>query len=265
MLSAVVLGVLYTAGVAFRVVGPLFALTLLIVTTYRSSWGQLLWFDNLMVLHIVVVGFASAADAYVPGRIRRSAIAEDTRYGWPVRLAACITVSTYALAGIAKLRIGGIAWLDGESLRNHVAYSAARLRVLGGTPSPLAAPLMEQLWLFTPLAIATLADRVGRAGSAVVRPSAVDLGCRRGGHARCDRRDDVRRVPVPAHADRLRAAVRPRTPAGAMRSSRGPKSIAERVLALRVADHAGTGPVVERRIGRDIAGRSDNSLRMVTR
>lgn len=161
VVSTLVLGVLYTLGIAFRAIGPLFALTLLFVTTYRSSWGQLLWFDNLMVLHVIVVGFSSAANAYAPGCRGRPAISDDVRFVWPVRLAAVMTVCTYALAGIAKLRIGGIAWIHGESLRNHVAYSAARLRVLGGTPSPLAKPLMEQLWLFTPLAVATLVIELG--------------------------------------------------------------------------------------------------------
>ena len=160
VVTAVALGLLYTIGVAFRIVGPLFALTLLFVTTYRSSWGQLLWFDNLMVLHIVIVGFSSAADAYALGR-RGRIVDDDVRYAWPVRLAAVFTVCTYALAGISKLRIGGIAWIGGESLRNHVAFSAARLRVLGGTPSPLAGPLMEQLWLFTPLGVATLVIELG--------------------------------------------------------------------------------------------------------
>ena len=51
-----------------------------------------------------------------------------------------MTVVTYVLAGLAKLRIGGVDWLVGDTLRNHVAYSAVRLEVLGARPSPLAAP-----------------------------------------------------------------------------------------------------------------------------
>ena len=43
---------------------------------------------------------------------------------WPVRVAAVVTVLTYVLAGIAKLRIGGVAWMTGDTLRNHVAFSA---------------------------------------------------------------------------------------------------------------------------------------------
>jgi hypothetical protein len=155
VLVTIALAVAFAAGVAFRIVGPAFAVTLLFVTTYRSSGGQLLWFDNLLVLHALIVGCSPAADALHPGR-GDERVPDSARYGVPLRAAAIVTAVTYALAGVAKLRIGGTAWLDGDSLRNHVAYSATRLRVLGGTPSPLAEPMMEIGWLFTPLAVATL-------------------------------------------------------------------------------------------------------------
>ena len=160
VLVTIALAVAFAMGVAFRIVGPAFALALLFVTTYRSSGGQLLWFDNLLVLHAMVIGCSPAADALRLGR-RGEPVGESPRYGWPLRLAAIVTVVTYALAGVAKLRIGGTAWLDGDSLRNHVAYSATRLRVLGGTPSPLAEPMMNMGWLFTPLAVATLMIELG--------------------------------------------------------------------------------------------------------
>jgi hypothetical protein len=106
------------------------------------------------VLHVAVVGCSRAGDALrVP---RRTAPADDARYGWPLRLAAVITVTTYVLAGIAKLRESGAAWIDGEALRNHVAFTAARLQLLGGTPSPLAAGVVPHPWVFGPLAIATI-------------------------------------------------------------------------------------------------------------
>ena len=157
---AVILALAYASGVAFRIVGPAFALALLFVTTYRSSNGQLLWFDNLLVLHSGLIACSPAADALGVGR-RRQPVGDSPPYGWPLCLAAIVTTVTYALAGVAKLRIGGTAWLDGDSLRNHVAYSATRLRVLGGTPSPLAEPMMEIGWLFTPLAVATLLIELG--------------------------------------------------------------------------------------------------------
>jgi hypothetical protein len=160
VLATVALAVACATGLVFRFVGPAFAIALLFVTTYRSSGGQLLWFDDLVVLHAIVIACSPAADALRLGR-RGEPVGESARYGWPLRVAAIVTVVTYALAGFAKLRIGGLAWLDGHSLRNHVAYSATRLRVLGGTPSPLAEPIMRIGWLFTPLAVATLVIELG--------------------------------------------------------------------------------------------------------
>ena len=183
------LGVAFTCGLWFRVTGPLFAVALLLATTYRSSWGQVLYFETLMVLHVLIVGFTRSADALSVDARRRggtapapaspaspatpatSATSANPCYGWPIRLAACVTVLTYVLAGVAKLRIGGVEWMDGETLRNHVAYSAARLDVLGGSPSPFAEPLLDAAWLFTPLAVATvvieLAAPVALLGGAV--------------------------------------------------------------------------------------------------
>jgi len=156
-----VLGVGYTLGIAFRIVGPLFAAALLAITTYHSSGGQLLWFENLLVLHVLIVGLSRAADVFSLAARGRPAPAAATRYGWPVRLAAVTTVLTYMLAGFAKLRIGGLGWMNGDSLRNHVAYSAARLRLLGGAPSPLARPLVGQGWIFSPLAVLTIVLELG--------------------------------------------------------------------------------------------------------
>ncbi len=161
LVVALAAGVAYTAGAWFRVSGPAFALTLLVLTTYRSSWGQLLHFENLMVLHVLVVGLTRSADAlsWDARRHRNGPGREpgpEPAYGWPVRLAALITVVTYVLAGVAKLRLGGIDWLVGDTLRNHVAYSAVRLEVLGARPSPLASPLVDQAWLFPPLAVLTV-------------------------------------------------------------------------------------------------------------
>jgi hypothetical protein len=160
LVAALVAGAAYTAGAWFRISGPAFAVTLLALTTYRSSWGQLLHFENLVVLHVLVVGLTRSADALSWDARRRGAAGREVgpspAYGWPVRLAALVTVVTYVLAGLAKLRIGGFDWLVGDTLRNHVAYSAVRLEVLGAQPSPLAGPLVDQAWLFPPLAVLTV-------------------------------------------------------------------------------------------------------------
>ncbi|MGE5211682.1 MAG: hypothetical protein ACM3MM_10470, partial [Acidobacteriota bacterium] len=45
-------GVGFVLGWRFRVTGPLFAVGLLALGSYRGSWGQLLHFENLMVLYL---------------------------------------------------------------------------------------------------------------------------------------------------------------------------------------------------------------------
>ncbi len=164
-------GVGFVAGWRFRVVGPLFALGMLALGSYRGSWGQLLHFENLMVLYLLIVAFAPSADAWSLDAARRrrklhptgpaeatgsadpvdqAEPTESTRYGWPIGLASLVLVTSYVIAGIAKLRYGGLEWVVGDTLRNHVAYAAVRLDLLGGTPSPLAdwAVDLEAIWPF---------------------------------------------------------------------------------------------------------------------
>lgn len=158
---AIVAGLAFCAGAAFRVAGPTLAVSLLILTTYRSSWGQLLHFENLMLIHVLIVGLSPAAgawsvDARRSGRAGAAAPPASSRFGWPLRLAALATVITYVIAGLAKLRYGGIDWMVGDTLRNHVAYSASRLDLLGESPSPLAERLVPHAWMFPPLAVASV-------------------------------------------------------------------------------------------------------------
>ena len=156
-------GVAYTVGWRFRATGPIFAASLLVLTTYRGSWGQLLHFENLIVLHVVIVGLAPAADAWSVDARRRSRLGgtprrrDPTAYGWPLALASLTLVLTYLIAGVAKLRYGGPEWVVGDTLRNHVAYSAGRLELLGGNPSPLASRVVGHAWAFVPLAAGAVA------------------------------------------------------------------------------------------------------------
>jgi hypothetical protein len=150
------LGLAYTVGAGFRVSGPAFALVLLVLSTYRSSWGQILWIENLLVLHVLIVGFAPSADALTLIGRRPFVTAAATRYGAPVRLAALVTVATYLLASVAKFRLSGAAWMFGDNLRNHVAYSAVRVDLLGGPASPVGRWLVAFDWLFPPMAVSAV-------------------------------------------------------------------------------------------------------------
>lgn len=153
-------GVAATVGYRYRLSSIVAAVGLLFLATLRSSWGQLLHFENLMVLQLLVLAFAPAADAWSLDARRHTARTGDPNpaepsaaYGFPLTLASLVMVVTYVIAGVAKLRYGGIEWLDGDTLRNHVAYSAARLDIIGGTPPILAEFVVEHAWILAPAAV----------------------------------------------------------------------------------------------------------------
>lgn len=159
---AVASGVAFVAGWRWRVSGPVFAAAFLAVTTYRSSWGQIFHTENLAALHLVVLAASPAADAWSLDARRRGGArpSPSPEHGWPIRLLSVLTVGTYAVAGWAKLRHGGLGWVEGEVLRNHVAHDALRKVLVGGSPSSLGVALLDHAWAFAPMAVVSLATEV---------------------------------------------------------------------------------------------------------
>ena len=131
------------AGV--RAAGPLAAVGLLWTLTYRSSWGQIFHTENLLVLHVIVLACA----AYI----------DDER--WAVKLMVALTAATYVLAGIAKLRLAGGAWLGGEQLQTQIAVDNLRKALLGDGVAPLAGFLLAHPALLTVFSITTLVVELG--------------------------------------------------------------------------------------------------------
>ena len=130
-----------------RLAGPLAAVGFLLLTTYRNSWGQIFHTENLVALHLIVL-------AVVPFRRGR-----DTR--WAVDAMAVLTVGTYFVAGLAKLRISGTAWFDGDVLRHQIAFDNARKELLGDTSSPFAGWLLGQGRLLGPAAVMSMVVELG--------------------------------------------------------------------------------------------------------
>ena len=146
--ATVVLLAVFAAGWRARVVGPLAALGFALVFSYRSAWGQIFHTENLVALHLIALAIASWID--------------DPKGA--VRLLALLTVATYVLAGIAKLRLAGLAWMDsvdGAQLRNQIAVDNLRKALLGGGTAPLATVLLDHPAAFGPLSIATLVLELG--------------------------------------------------------------------------------------------------------
>lgn len=143
--------VAFIAGWRYRATAPLAALGLVVTFTYRSAWGQIFHTENLLVLHVCALAVAPAADREDRGRDYR---------GW-VTLLAALTVLTYVMAGVAKLRLAGLAWVDGEQLRNQIAVDNLRKALLGAGTAPLARPLLDHPAWFAPVSIASLVIELG--------------------------------------------------------------------------------------------------------
>jgi hypothetical protein len=156
-LAAISVGVAFTLGALYRLSGPGFALLALWVTSYRNSWGMIFHTDNLLVVHLCVLGLSDAAAMLsidARGKVEPPA---DGRFGWPVRLLAAVTVLTYVLAGIAKLKGSGIGWIHGDTLRNYIAFDAVRKSQVGSVHSPFGAWLVQYAWPFPLLSTVSMA------------------------------------------------------------------------------------------------------------
>lgn len=155
--------VAFVLGYRRVICGPLFGLVLLWTLTYRQSWGMVFHTENLLALHVMILGVAGSADAWSLDARRRAVDggSKHSRYGWPLKLMCAVVVCAYLLAGIAKVRYSGFAWGSGDHLRNYVATDHLRKLLLDDFRSPLAPPLLGHAWLFATLAFATLVVELG--------------------------------------------------------------------------------------------------------
>jgi Vitamin K-dependent gamma-carboxylase len=160
---ALLAGVAFVAGLGFALSGPAFALSFLWVTTYRSSFGMVFHTENLLALHLLLLGASRAADALSVDERRRNRTmpTPSAEYGWPVRALCLVTVLAYVLAGVAKLKLAGGPWLEGELLRRQIAYDNLRKLELGTEVSPLGPWLVRHRAVFPVLAVATMLVELG--------------------------------------------------------------------------------------------------------
>ncbi|MDN5211348.1 DCC1-like thiol-disulfide oxidoreductase family protein [Fulvivirgaceae bacterium BMA12] len=166
--TGIALNIAYMIGLKFKWTGPLFALLLLFLLSYRNSWSMIYHNRIALVLHVLVIGFVSAADAYSfdawwknrKGMIKSAM--SHWRYGWPIRLVCAATVLTYFMAGLAKV-FGDLAWdwVSGNAMRSQVAVDALRKTVLGETHSPLFEWLYPHTTLFLLMGVLTFVLELG--------------------------------------------------------------------------------------------------------
>ncbi|MEM9711774.1 MAG: HTTM domain-containing protein [Actinomycetota bacterium] len=167
-----------TVGWRYRIAAPVCALAVLWSLTYLHSWGVVLHTDNLLTLHLLVLAVVPAADALsLDERRGAGRWTPSPSYRWPLVVLGAITALGYVVAGWAKLRNGGLDWVDGEVLRAHVASDNLRKELLGDLVSPLAGPLVGVSWIWGPMAVGALVLELGAPLAVIVhrwaRPLAV--------------------------------------------------------------------------------------------
>ena len=152
-------GAAATLGLRYRLAAPVLAAGFLLLTTYRNSWGQIFHTEHLVALHLIVLAIAPADRHWSLGPKHPWRPPSDAR--WAVDAMAVMTVCTYFVAGVAKLRNGGWSWIDGDVILHQVSFDNARKDLLGDTTSPFAAVLIEQAWLTGPAAWGSMVVELG--------------------------------------------------------------------------------------------------------
>jgi len=169
-------GVAFTLGFRYRLFGPSFAVLTLGLTSYRNSWGMIFHTDNLLVAHVCVLGLVDAGAALsLDSRRVGSGPSAHARFGWPLRLLCAVTATSYLLAGIAKLKLSGPVWMEGEILRNYIAYDALRKVLVGSIYSPFGAWLTQLKWPFPIIGVLTMLIELGGLPALIIHPRLAKL------------------------------------------------------------------------------------------
>ncbi|HMQ48714.1 MAG TPA: DCC1-like thiol-disulfide oxidoreductase family protein [Saprospiraceae bacterium] len=162
----ILLNILFIVGWKHRFIAPVFAIAVLWLMCYRNSWSMIYHNYNILVLHILVIAFSSAADTLSIDRLIRHRQKQQSLFtwqtGWPIRLISVITVITYFLSGIAKVK-GELAWewFTGAAVRSQVAVDALRKDLLGAAATPMFEWLYERLEVFFIMGAGTMIVELG--------------------------------------------------------------------------------------------------------
>jgi hypothetical protein len=146
--AMVLAGMCAAVGLATRPALLLFAVGYSYMKGVESAWGSFDHEPTIVVQLLFILVFAPGATAYSADRLigwlvqRRgeeganlaSAVAGSPVPRWGVQLVLVLVATMYCTAGVAKLRHGGIAWLDGSTLAFYMSgkSQSSRIQQYGG-------------------------------------------------------------------------------------------------------------------------------------
>lgn len=153
--TAVLAAVLAAVGLRTRLTLPAAWACAIVLNGMVTSTGKVVHNDLVLLLCLVPLLVAPAADAWSldARRASRRAPGVPSRlYGWPLRTAAIVVAGAYFFAGLAKLVHSGPAWVTSDNLR-WALYASG--------DSELAIFIADRPWLAHALAAGTLLLELG--------------------------------------------------------------------------------------------------------
>jgi hypothetical protein len=141
------------AGRRVRIAAPVGAVGMLLLATFTSSHGQVFHTEHLVVLHLIVLAIGSLVEP-IPERGGRTS-------GWPLSMMTAVLALTYVLAGVAKLRWSGVAWVTGDVLQSWIAVDNLRKVLVDDVHSPIGGWMSTVGWIWAPIAVLTLVVELG--------------------------------------------------------------------------------------------------------
>lgn len=128
-------GVLALVGLATRAAALVFALGNWILVTHQYSYGEKHHPEALLCLFLLFLAFSPSGarlslDAWLRKRFGKpgalTAGPELTTALWPLKLMQVLLSLGYFSAGVCKLVFGGLAWMNGYTLQQHMFADAVR-------------------------------------------------------------------------------------------------------------------------------------------
>lgn len=157
--AGVAAAVLGAVGLASRFTLPAAWAAALFLNGLHTSVGKIMHNDVLLLLAMVPLLPAPAADAWSLDALQRrrrgggrGGSSPSGRYGWPVRTAMVVVAGAYLFAGLAKVVNSGPAWVASDSMR-WILYASS-----DSQPAPNAVALFvaDRAWVAHAVAAATL-------------------------------------------------------------------------------------------------------------
>ena len=176
-LLAIVSGVTGVLGLYTRPSMLAFAATNTLLVAHGYSYGEFHHPEGLLIIALWLLAVApsgavlSADDLrtrlagslqFMKFQPRRATDEYSESARWPLRTIQWLFVLAYLSAGLSKLRVGGLEWMNGHTLAYYLLQDGVRWDI------PLAVALAEWTWLLVVLSVVTVAFEMTFAVAVVV-------------------------------------------------------------------------------------------------